>query len=186
MSFLWSTNRDRVTVLPGMWRTIIFGANLRFARYPVENGPTLQWERVHDRTEDSRVKRHVRNQGPQRQPACLREEATGQFRSLIPNVSLNGEKLGEIHGKVLAIRPTFEIYDSQNQLVAQVKKKIMKLFGEAWWMENSSGQEIAKIKGNIWEHDYYIQDTSGQPFSQIHKKWVSVPDSFPVAMLSPV
>src|SRR6266516_4762144 len=83
MSFLWSTNRDRVTVLPGMWRTIIFGANLRFARYPVENGPTLQWERVHDRTEDSRVKRHVRNQGPQRQPACLREEATGQFRSKI-------------------------------------------------------------------------------------------------------
>src|SRR6266487_4225086 len=63
MSFLWSTNRDRVTVLPGMWRTIIFGANLRFARYPVENGPTLQWERVHDRTEDSRVKRHVRNLG---------------------------------------------------------------------------------------------------------------------------
>ncbi|OLB72284.1 hypothetical protein AUI06_01745 [archaeon 13_2_20CM_2_52_21] len=99
--------------------------------------------------------------------------------------STNGEKLGEIHGKVLAIRPTFEIYNSQGQLVAQVKKKILKLIGEAWWMENSSGQEIAKIKGNVWEHDYYIQDTSGQPIAQIHKKWVSVRDSYNVEILNP-
>ncbi len=99
--------------------------------------------------------------------------------------STNGEKLGEIHGKVLTIRPTFEIYNSQGQLVAQVKKKIMKLFGEAWWMENSSGQEIAKIKGNVWEHDYYIQDTSGQPIAQIHKKWVSIRDSYNVEILNP-
>ena len=98
--------------------------------------------------------------------------------------STNGEKLGEIHGKVLAIRPTFEIYNSQGQLVAQVKKKILKLIGEAWWMENSSGQEIAKIKGNVWEHDYYIQDTSGQPIAQIHKKWVSVRDSYNVEILN--
>ena len=96
-----------------------------------------------------------------------------------------GQKLGEIHGKVLAIRPTFEIYDAQGQMVAQVKKKIMKLFGEAWWMENSSGQEIAKINGNIFEHDYYIQDMSGQPIAQIHKKWVSVRDSYNVDILNP-
>jgi len=99
--------------------------------------------------------------------------------------STNGERLGEIHGKVLAIRPTFEIYNSQGQLVAQVKKKILKLIGEAWWMENSSGQEIAKIKGNVWEHDYHIQDTSGQPIAQIHKKWVSVRDSYNVEILNP-
>ncbi len=98
--------------------------------------------------------------------------------------STNGEKLGEIHGKVLAIRPTFEIYDAQGQLVAQVKKKIMKLFGEAWWMENASGQEIAKMKGNIWEHDYNIQDMSGQPIAQIHKKWVSVRDSYCIEILN--
>lgn len=97
----------------------------------------------------------------------------------------NGQRLGEIHGKVIAIRPTFEIYDSQGQMVAQVKKKIMKLFGEAWWMEDSSGQEIAKINGNIWEHNYYIQDMGGQPVAQIHKKWVSVRDSYGVEMLNP-
>lgn len=95
------------------------------------------------------------------------------------------ERLGEIHGKVLAIRPTFEIYDAQAQMVAQVKKKILTVFGEQWWMENASGQEIAKVKGNIFEHDYHIQDMSGQAIAQIHKKWVSVRDSYGVEILNP-
>src|SRR2546422_948253 len=47
------------------------------------------------------------------------------------------------------------------------------------------GQKIAKIKGNVWEHDYHIQDTSGQPIAQIHKKWVSVRDSYNVEILNP-
>ena len=90
----------------------------------------------------------------------------------------SGQRLGEIHGKVLAVRPTYEIYDSQGHMVAQVKKKIISMLGEKWWMEDASGQEIAKMKGNIWEHDYNIQDTSGQAIAQIHKKWVSVRDSY--------
>ena len=96
-----------------------------------------------------------------------------------------GQRLGEIHGKVLTIRPTFEIYDSQRRMVAQVKKKLLKLFGEAWWMEDPSGQEIAKIKGNIWEHDYLIQDISGQTIAQIHKKWISIRDSYGIEILNP-
>ncbi len=97
----------------------------------------------------------------------------------------NGQHLGEIHGKVIAIRPTFEIYDGQGRLRARVKKKILKLLGEAWWMEDGSGNEIAKIKGNVLEHDYYMQDLSGAPIAQIHKKWVSVRDSYGLQMLNP-
>ncbi|HZY94604.1 MAG TPA: LURP-one-related family protein [Candidatus Bathyarchaeia archaeon] len=97
----------------------------------------------------------------------------------------DGQHLGEIHGKVIAIRPTFEIYDGQGQLRARVKKKILKLLGEAWWMEDSSGNEIAKINGKVLEHDYYMQDLSGGPIAQIHKKWVSVRDSYGLQMLNP-
>ena len=97
----------------------------------------------------------------------------------------NGQRLGEIHGKVLTIRPTYEVYDSQGQLVAQVKKKLLKLIGQAWWMEDPTGQEIAKINGNVLAHDYYIQDMAGQPIAQIHKKWVSVRDSYGIEMLKP-
>ena len=79
----------------------------------------------------------------------------------------------------------FEIYNAQGQMVAQVKKKLVSMLGEKWWMENSSGREIAKMKGNIWEHDYNIQDMSGQPIAQIHKKWVSVRDSYCIEILNP-
>lgn len=90
----------------------------------------------------------------------------------------DGSRLGEIHGKILAIRPTFDIFDSQGQLKAVVKKKLVNIIGENWWMESASGQEIAKVHGNVWEHDYRIQAPDGSPLAQIHKKWVSVRDSY--------
>jgi len=97
----------------------------------------------------------------------------------------DGRRIGEIHGKVLAIRPTFEIYNAQNQLQAVIKKKILQLIGSQWWMENSSGQEIAKVHGNILEHDYKVQAPDGTQIAQIHKKWVSVRDSYCVEIQNP-
>ena len=107
--------------------------------------------------------------------------------SLGPNFwfeSPDGARLGEVKGKVIAVRPTFEIYDTQGQLLAVVKKKVLKLLGSEWWLENSSGQEVARIKGNITEHDFTIQSPAGTVLAQIHKKWVSVRDSYGVEILS--
>lgn len=95
----------------------------------------------------------------------------------------DGGRLGEMRGKVLAVRPTFEIYDPQG-LVAVVKKKVLKLLGSEWWLEDSAGKEIARIKGNITEHEFSIQNPSGVTIAQIHKKWVSVRDSYGVEILS--
>ena len=97
----------------------------------------------------------------------------------------DGTHFGEIHGKVLAIRPTFEIYNAQGQVQAVIKKKILNLIGSQWWMENSSGQEIAKVHGNILEHDYRVESPAGQQIAQIHKKWVSVRDSYCVEIQDP-
>ncbi len=97
----------------------------------------------------------------------------------------DGSRLGEIHGKILTIRPTFEIYDAQGQLRAAVKKKLLKLIGSEWWMENASEQEIAKVHGNVLEHDYRVQTPDGSQIAQIHKKWVSIRDAYCVEMLNP-
>jgi uncharacterized protein YxjI len=96
----------------------------------------------------------------------------------------DGSRLGEVNGKVLTVRPTFEIYDAQAKLVGVVKKKVLKLLGSEWWLEDGSGQEIARIKGNVTEHDFTIQSPSGDPIAQIHKKWVSVRDSYGVEVLN--
>lgn len=95
----------------------------------------------------------------------------------------DGARLGEMRGKVLTVRPTFEIYDPQG-LVAVVKKKILKLLGSEWWLENASGNEVARIKGNITEHDFSIQSPSGTEIARIHKKWVSVRDSYGIEVIS--
>jgi len=95
----------------------------------------------------------------------------------------DGARFGEMRGKVLTVRPTFEIYDQQG-LVAVVKKKVLKLLGSEWWLENSSGTEIGRIKGNITEHEFSIQSPSGAQVAQIHKKWVSIRDSYGVEIQS--
>jgi uncharacterized protein YxjI len=97
----------------------------------------------------------------------------------------DGSRLGEVNGKVLTVRPTFEIYDTQGKLLAIVKKKVLKLLGSEWWLENNSGEEIARIKGSIAEHDFTIQSPSGTPIAQIHKKWASVRDSYGVEIVNP-
>ncbi len=98
--------------------------------------------------------------------------------------SPDGTRLGEVKGKVIAVRPTFEIYDTQGQLLAVVKKKILKLLGSEWWLENPSGQEVARIAGNVVAHDFTVQSPTGTALAQIHKKWVSVRDSYGVEILS--
>jgi uncharacterized protein YxjI len=95
----------------------------------------------------------------------------------------DGTRFGEMRGKVLTVRPTFEIYDKQG-LVAVVRKKLLKLLGSEWWLIDSNGTEIGRIKGNITEHEFAIQSPSGAQVAQVHKKWVSIRDSYGVEIQS--
>lgn len=95
----------------------------------------------------------------------------------------DGARLGEMRGKVLTVRPTFEIYDMQG-LVGVVKKKVLKLLGSEWWLEDNSGTEVARIKGNITEHDFTVKSPSGAEIALVHKKWVSIRDSYGIEIVS--
>jgi len=90
----------------------------------------------------------------------------------------DGTKLGEVHGLMLTVRPTFEIYDAQGTILAIVQKKILKILGSEWWLEDTAGQEIARIKGNIVQHNFVIQSPTGTQIAKIHKKWVTVRGSY--------
>src|SRR5437763_1229750 len=67
----------------------------------------------------------------------------------------------------------------------RLKKKLFSLLGSQWWMEDSSGHEIAKVSGNIWEHDYRVETPADAQIAQIHKKWISVRDSYCVEITNP-
>jgi uncharacterized protein YxjI len=97
----------------------------------------------------------------------------------------NGVQLGEIDGKIVSIHNEYDVKDQNGQLKARIKKKILKLIGSEWWMEDAQGQQIAKVKGNYSEHEYQILAPDGSIIAQIHKKWVTIRDSYNIEITSP-
>ena len=95
----------------------------------------------------------------------------------------NGERLGEVDGKVLTIHNEYEIKDRDGQTRAKIKKKIMKLFGSQWWMEDLDGHEMARIDGNVVHHTYDIISPDKTGIARVHLKWAAVSDEYCVEIL---
>lgn len=79
-----------------------------------------------------------------------------------------------IEGKVLALRKQFTFYDNTNQELGIIKKKIVKLIGEEYWVEKD-GVEFMRIYGDFTEHDYQME-VDGEQVAQVHKRWFTVRD----------
>jgi len=152
--------------------------NTSHKRFPL-SGRRVRGDKLHNRPETPFFSGHLWNL-----LACVKRELLG-FGPKFWFEAPQGAKLGEVQGKILSVRPTFEIYDASNRLVAVVKKKLFSLLGSQWWMEDSSGHEIAKVSGNIWEHDYRVETPADAQIAQIHKKWISVRDSYCVEITNP-
>jgi len=97
----------------------------------------------------------------------------------------SGVQLGEIDGKIVSIHNEYDVKDQNGQLKARIKKKILKLIGSEWWMEDEQGQQMARVKGNYTEHEYQILTPDGNIIAQIHKKWVTIRDSYNIEINSP-
>lgn len=91
-----------------------------------------------------------------------------------------GAQVMYVEGKLVSLRREFDMYDSVGNLLAAIKKKIVKLIGSEYWLE-LNGNQFARIYGNFAEHDYRIQ-VNGIDVAQVHKKWVSVRDSFNISV----
>jgi uncharacterized protein YxjI len=89
-------------------------------------------------------------------------------------------ELMNIQGKLLSIRHQFTFHDSSGNEIGSIKKKLMKLIGEEYWVEQN-GSEFMRVFGNFTEHDYRFE-VNKQPVAYVHKKWISVRDSFGVSI----
>ena len=109
-----------------------------------------------------------------------------EFVSLGPKFWLEdnaGAHLGEIDGKVLTVHHEYEIQDKDGQVKARIKKKILKLFGSEWWMEDIDGHEIARIKGNIVHHTYNIVAPDMAVIAKVHLNWVTIKDEYCIEII---
>jgi uncharacterized protein YxjI len=88
--------------------------------------------------------------------------------------------LFSVEGKLVSIRRQFNFRDAQGNQLGEIKKKLVKLIGSEYWVEQN-GVQFLRIYGNFFEHDYMFA-TNGQPVAQVHKKWVAIRDSFGISI----
>ena len=97
----------------------------------------------------------------------------------------NGNRIGEIEGKVVSIHNEYDIKDGQGQLRGKVLKKLLKLVGTEWWMQDANGNEIAHIYGNIVHHSYEMTTLDNQLIAKVHLAWVAVTDEYCIEIVDP-
>ena len=97
----------------------------------------------------------------------------------------NRVHLGEIDGKVLTLHHEYEIKSKEGQVMARIKKKILKILGSEWWMENPEGREMARINGNIVHHTYDIVAPDKTTIAKVHLRWAATSDEYCVEMVKP-
>jgi uncharacterized protein YxjI len=90
----------------------------------------------------------------------------------------SGTRWGEIDGKVVTIHNEYAVKDMHGQIKAKIKKKVLKLFGSEWWMEDANGIEMARIKGNIVHHTYDVIAPDKTTIAKVHLNWATVSDEY--------
>ncbi len=90
----------------------------------------------------------------------------------------SGTRFGDIDGKVVTVHHEYDIKDGAGQVKARIKKKILKLFGSEWWMEDADGHEMARIKGNVVHHTYDMVGLDKSTIAKVHLNWASIRDEY--------
>jgi uncharacterized protein YxjI len=107
-----------------------------------------------------------------------------QFPAMFVVKDLNGLEQMYIEGKIFSLRKQFSFHDSSGKDLGTIKKKIVKLIGEEYWVERS-GVEFMRIYGNFTEHDYVMQ-VNGLDVASVHKKWFDIRDQIGLSIIGEV
>jgi uncharacterized protein YxjI len=92
-----------------------------------------------------------------------------------------GREVGQVSRKLVAMRPTFQI-SVDGKDVAEVRKRMFKVFGERFTIDVRDGKEM-KIDGDLFSHEFTV-DRNGQTVATISKRWISMTDSYVVEVAS--
>jgi uncharacterized protein YxjI len=88
-----------------------------------------------------------------------------------------GREAGQVHRKLAALRPTYEIIIGGKD-VAEVRKHLFTPFGERFTIDvhGAGGMEIT---GDLLSHEFTIQ-RDGQTVATISKRWLTMTASYAV------
>jgi uncharacterized protein YxjI len=88
-----------------------------------------------------------------------------------------GREVGQVHRKLAALRPTYEItIDGKD--VAEVRKHLFTPFGERFTIDVYGADEL-EISGDLLDHEFTI-GRDGRTVATISKRWLTVTASYAV------
>lgn len=88
-----------------------------------------------------------------------------------------GREVGQVHRKLAALRPTYEItIDGKD--VAEVRKHLFTAFQERFTIDAVGGGDM-EITGDLFSHEFTIE-RDGQTVATISKRWLMVTASYGV------
>jgi uncharacterized protein YxjI len=91
-----------------------------------------------------------------------------------------GRETGQVHRKLAALRPTYEItIDGKD--VAEVRKHLLTPFGERFTID-VHGAGGMQISGDLLSHEFTIE-RDGQTVAAISKRWLSMTASYAVQVV---
>ena len=88
-----------------------------------------------------------------------------------------GREVGQVHRKLAALRPTYEITLGGRD-VAEVRKHLFTPFGERFTID-VPGPDDLQIRGDLLGHEFTI-DRDGQVVATVSKRWLTVTASYAV------
>jgi uncharacterized protein YxjI len=89
----------------------------------------------------------------------------------------DGNEVAQVHRKLAALRPTYEV-SVGGQEVAQVRKHLFTPFGDRFTID-VPGPDDLEMTGNLFDHEFTIR-RSDQTVATVSKRWFSVRDTYAV------
>jgi len=94
-----------------------------------------------------------------------------------------GREVGQVHRKLAALRPTYEITLGGKD-VAEVRKHLFTPFGERFTID-VPGPDDLEMKGDLLDHEYVIEQ-DGREVAAVSKRWLTIRDTYAVQVAAGV
>jgi uncharacterized protein YxjI len=89
----------------------------------------------------------------------------------------DGREVAQVHRKLVALRPTYEI-SVGGQEIAEVRKRFFTPFGDRFTID-IPGPDDLEMTGDLFDHEFTIR-RGGQTVATVSKRWFSVRDTYAV------
>jgi uncharacterized protein YxjI len=89
----------------------------------------------------------------------------------------SGREAGQVHRKLAALRPTYEI-TLGGKHVAEVRKHLLTPFGDRFTIDVHGAGDM-EINGDLLDHEFTIE-RDGQTVATISKRWLTMTASYAV------